>query len=47
MSNAQWTVAGLLLLLVGLEVLRNPTLKAWFTGLWVQFNAALQGGTKK
>ncbi len=51
MSTAQWTVAGLLLLLLGLEVLRVPALKAWFVGLFAQFNLALnnasQGATKK
>lgn len=46
MSKAQWTVTGLLLLLLGLEVLRVPALKAWFYGIYAQFNTALNSASK-
>lgn len=35
MSSGQWTVFVLLLLLLFLEGLRSPTVKAFFTGLAV------------
>jgi hypothetical protein len=44
MNKEQWTVAGLLLVLLGLEVLKNPTLKSWFMSGWVGFNKAFQPG---
>lgn len=41
MSKAQWTVAGLLLALLGLEVVRSPNVKGFFTGFYTNFQAAL------
>lgn len=41
MSKAQWTVAGLLLALLGLEVVRSPSVKGFFTGFYTNFQAAL------
>lgn len=43
MSNSQWTVTGLLILLVGLEVVRSPNVKGFFTGIFSNFNTALGG----
>lgn len=41
MSNAQWTVTGLILVLIGLELLRMPTLKTWFKSLYANIGTAL------
>lgn len=43
MSTGQWRVFGLIMLLLGLEVLRNPNVKAFFTALLV--NPLKQGSS--
>lgn len=44
MSNGQARVLVLLLVLLGLEVLRQPALKTWFTSAWSTIGHGL-GGT--
>lgn len=46
MSNAQWTVTGFILILIGLELLRMPTLKTWFKTLFSTVNTALGNSSK-
>lgn len=41
MTPSQWTVTGLIVLLVGLEVVRSPNVKGFFTGIIANFNGAL------
>ncbi len=41
MSKGQWTVTGLILLLVGLEVVRSKNVGGFFKGLWTNFNTSL------
>lgn len=41
MSKQQWTVVGLLALLLGLEVVRSQNVRGFFTGAWSNFQSAL------
>ncbi len=45
MTSAQWTVTGLLFLLVLLEVVRSPNVKSFFVGTWTNFNASLNAAS--
>ncbi len=53
MSSAQWTVTGLILLLLGLEAVRSKAVKGFLMGTWTNFNNSLNAasgstqGTKK
>lgn len=46
MSNGQARVLVLLLVLLGLEVLRMPALKTWFTSAWSSIGSAIGGATE-
>lgn len=41
MSNGQARVLVLLLILLGLEILRMPALKTWFSGAWSAIGSAI------
>ena len=45
MSDKQYTVLGLLILLAGLEIVRSPNVRGFFTSMWQNFNAALAAGS--
>lgn len=49
MSSGQTRVVVLLLVLLGLELIRQPALVSWFKSAWSSFGNALnsQGSTKK
>lgn len=41
MKPAQWTVIGLLVALLGLEAVRSPNVKSFFTNAYASFQGAL------
>ncbi len=43
MNKDQWTVTGLILLLVLLEVGRSKTVRSWFKSLYGDFQSAIGG----
>jgi hypothetical protein len=45
MSQSQWTVIGLIILLLGLEVVRSQNVKSFFTGIYANFNTALSSAS--
>ncbi len=45
-NKDQWTVTGLVLLLLGLEVVRSKTVKAFLVGTWHNFNTSLNAASK-
>lgn len=47
MTNAQWTVIGLLVFLLGLEVLRVPQIRTFFSSFYSSFNMQASGTNKK
>lgn len=47
MTTAQWTVIGLLVFLLGLEVLRVPQIRTFFSSLYSSFNTQASGTNKK
>ena len=47
MNKNQWTVTGLILLLVGLEIVRSKNVGGFFKGLWSNFNTSLKAARKK
>ncbi len=46
MSKDQWTVTGLIVLLVGLEVVRSKNVSGFFKTLWGNFNTSLSAASK-
>lgn len=46
MTSGQWTVTGLILILLGLEVLRSKNVHAFFTNIWKNFNTSLNAASK-
>lgn len=46
MTNGQWLALGLVLVLLGLEIVRNKNLSSWFTSVWAQFNNGLNNAGK-
>lgn len=47
MSKDQWTVFGLLMLLLGLEVIRSQAVRNFFKGSYSNFNTALNSASKQ
>lgn len=50
MTTGQWRVTGLILVLLVLELIVNPGLHGFLSGIWGNFNAALNnasGGKKQ
>lgn len=46
MSDAQWTVTGLIFLIMGLEALRSQAIRDAFKGWWSNFNLSLNNAAK-
>lgn len=46
MTPGQWTVTGLILLLLGLELIRSSSVRAFFTSWYTQFNTGLSNASK-
>ena len=47
MSRGQWTVFGLLLFLLGLEIVRSKAVRSYFIGAYTNFNTALNSASQK
>ena len=45
MKKEQWTVLGLLVALLGLEVVRSQNVRGFFTGTWTNFQMALNNAS--
>lgn len=45
MKKEQWTVIGLLVALLGLEVVRSQNVRGFFTGAWSNFQTALNNAS--
>lgn len=46
MTSGQWTVTGLILLLLGLELIRSSSVRSFFASWYSGFNTGLNNASK-